>query len=43
MNNLCLFAKDEADGPPESDGGKWLIGNVEQQHATHVIPPQVPS
>jgi hypothetical protein len=21
VNDLCLFAQDEADGPPETDGG----------------------
>jgi hypothetical protein len=35
MNDLCLLAEDEADCPPETDGGKWLIGNVKQQHASH--------
>ena len=35
MNDLCLLAEDKADGPPETDGGKWLVGNVKQQHTSH--------
>jgi hypothetical protein len=35
MNDLCLLAKDQADCPPETDGGKWLVGDVEQQHTSH--------
>jgi hypothetical protein len=35
MYDLCLVAEDEADGPPETDGGQWLVGDVEQQHASH--------
>ena len=39
---VCLVLCDKADGPPESDGGQWFVGNVQQQHATHRAPPQVP-